>query len=135
MYTVIASEVSINSDITSGSTKRGTNNNNEGQRRDREGSNDNETEVQQQDQMQHTTPQENEWSYFKTPKELMRDLIKLSEHQDIEYILDTVYDNEEMFYIYLHFASVSLISSPKPSGSIISLTRSITNILLFQMKL
>ena len=116
VYTVIASEVSITSDITNGTTKiPGTNINNEGQREDREGSNENENDeaqVQQEDQMQHI-PRENEWSYFKTPKELMKDLIKLSDHQEIKYILKSLYDNEEMFYIYLHFCVSNVISKTK----------------------
>ena len=53
------------------------------------------------------------WTHNKTPKQVMIDLLHLAENEDIEYILKTLYDNEEMFYIYLHFCVSNIITKTK----------------------
>lgn len=74
-------------------------------------------QIEEVDKRTHVDPpeihQNNIWTYNKTPKQVMVDLLHLSENEDIEYILKTLYENEEMFYIYLHFCVSNVITKTK----------------------
>ena len=69
-----------------------------------------ENETENHDKQSH---KENIWSYPKTPKQVMFDLLNLSEQEDITCLLNTLYGREDLFYVYLHFCVSNTITKTK----------------------